>query len=97
MTEETLDEIKNLLEDIKELLKITNRDKIEEERKKLVKPGSIEEKILKLCNGSHTTQDIANKIQKSTDYVNAAISTLREKGLVSTIKKNDKNVHVQRF
>lgn len=97
MTDEKLEEIKNLLQDIKELLIITNLDKIEEAKKKLVKTGSVEEKILKLCDGRHTTQDIANKTQKSTDYVSATVSTLREKGLVSTLKKNDKIVHIQRF
>lgn len=97
MSDAKLDEIKNLLEDIRSLLKITNQDKIEEAKKKLIRSGSIEEKIFKLCDGTNTTSDIAKKIQKTNDYTRASISSLREKGLLRTIEKNNKQVHVQRF
>jgi hypothetical protein len=87
MSEETFKEIKTLLEDIKALLLITSQEKLEEMKKKLVKEGSIEWQVYELCDGVNTTQDIADKIQKSLEYTRAVISTLRRKGLVRTIER----------
>jgi hypothetical protein len=98
MSEETFKEIKTLLEDIKALLLITSQEKLEEMKKKLVKEGSIEWQVYELCDGVNTTQDIADKIQKSLEYTRAVISTLRRKGLVRTIEREgQKKVHEQRF
>ena len=97
MSEETFKEIKTLLEDIKSLLLFTNQDKLEDMKKKLLKAGSIESQVYELCDGVNTTQDIANKIQKSLEYTRAVISTLRLKGLVRTIEREGKKVHEQRF
>lgn len=97
MADERLDDIKILLEDIKGILLLTNQDKIDETKKKLVKSGSVEETIYKLCDGTNTTSDIANKIQKDNQYTGAVISTLRQKGLIKTIERDGKKVHEQRF
>lgn len=97
MNEETFKEIKTLLEDIRSLLLLINQDKLEEIKKKLVKEGSIERQVYELCDGINTTQDIANKIQKSLEYTWAVISTLRRKGLVRTVEREGKKVHEQRF
>lgn len=97
MSEETFKEIKTLLEDIKSLLLLTNQDKLEDMKKKLLKTGSIESQVYELCDGVNTTQDIANKIQKSLEYTGAVISTLRRKGLARTIEREGKKVHEQRF
>jgi len=97
LSEETFKEIKTLLEDIKSLLLFTNQDKLEDMKKKLLKAGSIESQVYELCDGVNTTQDIANKIQKSLEYTRAVISTLRLKGLVRTIEREGKKVHEQRF
>lgn len=97
MSEENLNEIKNLLEDIKTLLILTNQEQLNQIKKKLVKPKSLEEKIYKLCDGSNTTVKIAKKIEKSNEYTGAVISTLRQKGLIKTVEKNGTKVHEQRF
>jgi len=97
MSEDTSKEIKTLLEDIKALLVLTNQDKLEDMKRKLLKSCSIESQVYDLCDGANTSQDIANKIQKSLEYTRAVISTLRRKGLVRTIERDDKNVHEQRF
>ena len=52
MSEEKLSNMQDLLEDIKELLLLTNQDKIKEVKKKLLAPDSIEETVYKLCDGS---------------------------------------------
>lgn len=92
----TDDEVKTLLEDIKALLLISNQDKIDEMKKKLLKAGSIESQVYELCDGE-TTQVIAGKIQKSLENTGAVISTLRRKGLVRTVDRNGNKVHEQRF
>ena len=97
MTEDKLDEIKILLEDIKGLLLLINQDKLDEMRKKLLKPGSVESQVYELCDGTNTTQDIANKIQKSEDYAAAVLSNLRRKGLIRTVERDGKRISLPLF
>jgi DNA-binding FadR family transcriptional regulator len=97
LSEDTSEEIKTLLEDIKALLLLINQDKLEDMKKKLLKADSIEIQVYELCDGVNTVQDIANKIQKSLEYTRAVISTLRRKGLIRTTERDGKKVHEQRF
>ncbi len=96
MPDEKLDEIKTLIEDIKGLLLLMNQDKLDEVKKRLLKPGTVESQVYDLCDGT-TTQDIATKIQRTPEYVNAVVSTLRRKGLVRTVDRAGNKVHEQRF
>lgn len=84
-----------LLQDIKGILLLLNQEKIDATKSKLVKPDSVEYQVYELCDGSYTLQDIATKIQKSSDYTSAVISTLRRKGLVRTFEKDGKKISVQ--
>lgn len=97
MSEEKLSNIQELLEDIKGLLLLANQEKINEIKTRLLKPGSVEESIYKLCGDTNTTSDIASKINKSVEYTGAVVSTLRQKGLVKTVEKNGKKINEQRF
>lgn len=97
MSDEKLNEIKTLLDDIKGILQLTNQDKIDEVKKKIMKSGSMEETIYKLCDGNSTASDIATKIQKTVDYTSAVVSTLRQKGLIRTVEKDGKKIQEQRF
>lgn len=97
MSAEIFNEMKMLLEDIKALLFLINQDKIEDAKRRLLKEGTIEKQVYDLCDGESTTQDIANKIQKSLEYTGAVISKLRRKGLIKTIEREGKKVHEQRF
>jgi hypothetical protein len=97
MTDDKLDEIKALLEDIKGLLLASNQDKLDAMKKSLLKTGSIESQVYELCDGANTTQMIGEKIQKSSEYTGAVISTLRRKGLVKTVERDGNKVHEQRF
>jgi DNA-binding MarR family transcriptional regulator len=97
MSDNKLEEIKNLLEDIKNILQIINQDKIDEAKTKLLEPGSVEEKIYKLCNGNNSAEDIAKSIKKDNKYTLTVLGKLRKKGLIKTIEKGDKKVHEQRF
>jgi hypothetical protein len=97
MSEEKLDEIKTLLEDIKGILQLSNQDKIEEVKKKIIRSGSMEETVYKLCDGEHTTTDIMTTIQKDQKYTNTVLGSLRQKGLIRTIDKDGTKVHEQRL
>ena len=96
MNEDKLSNIQDLLEDIKGLLLLSNQEKIEEVKSKLLKPGSIEESIYKLCDGINTT-DIMTSIQKDQKYTNTMLGILRRKGLIKTIEKNGIKIHEQLF
>ena len=96
MSDKILKEIQDLLEDIKAIHLLTNNSKIQETKKQLLKEGSEEQKIYELCDGK-TNQEIAEAIQKSTDYVHSNLSRLRRKGLIKTIEKDGKKLNEQRF
>ena len=97
MSKEQLSDIQELLKEIKELLLLFNQDKIKEAKIKLLKSGSAEERIYKLCDGTNTTFDIMTSIQKDQKYTNSILRILRNKGLIKTVKKSDKKIHEQRF
>ena len=97
MSEDAVSEIRNLVDDIKALLLLTNQDRLEEMKKRLLKPGSIEAQVYELCEERKTTQEVATAIQKTPEYAGAVISTLRRKGLVRTVDVDGRKVHEQRF
>lgn len=97
MSEDKLSNICDLLEDIRGLLLLSNQDKIEEAKSKLLKPSSVEESVYKLCDGTNTNADITKSIQKDPKYTNTVLGRLRRKGLIKAIEKNGNKVHEQRF
>ena len=97
MDDNELTEVKPVLEDIKALLLDANQERLEAVKSDLLKPGSIESQVYELCDGENTIQDISTRMQKSTDYVSAVISSLRRKRLVRTQSRGDKKVVVQVF
>ena len=96
MSDKILQNIQDLLDDIKAILLLTNNSKLQETKKELLKEGSEQQKIYELCDGK-TTQEIATAIQKSADYVSSNLSLLKRKGLIKTIERDGKKVHEQRF
>ena|SRR3972149_10697446 len=97
MSEELLQDIKSILEDIKFLLLLSNDEKIQQTKNNLLKEGSEQKKIYDLCNGK-TNEEIVKIIKKDLSYVTSNISRLREKGLIKTTKENNgKLIHTQRF
>jgi len=97
MSDQTLNEIKDLLEDIKGLMLLVNQETLEKNIKQIVQSGSVEEQVYKLCDGKRTIKDISTKIQKSESNVSGVLSTLRKKGLIKTLQKDEKIVHAKRF
>jgi hypothetical protein len=101
MPEETekdlLRRIQRTLEEIKAVLTLTNQDKLAEVKKSLLKEGSVKLQVYNLCDGTKTTQDVAQALQKSTDYVNSYLSILRREGLIRTVEKDGRQVHEQIF
>jgi transcription initiation factor IIE alpha subunit len=93
--EDILNEIKETLDDIKAILLLVNQDAIATAKKNLLKESSVEKQVYDLCNGDNTTEDISNTIKKSKEYTRAVLSTLRQKGLVKTIQKDDKKIPEQ--
>lgn len=97
MSDEKLSNIQDLLEDIKGLLLLAHQDKIEEMKKNAIRSGSIEETVYNVCQDEITNEEIATQIKKDTPYVRAVVSSLRQKGLIKTVEKNGKRVHVRRL
>jgi len=94
---ELLKRIQRTLEEIKAILTLVNQDKLAEVKKLLLKEGSVKLQVYNLCDGTKPTQDLAQAVQKSTDYVNSYLSILRREGLIRTVEKEGKQVHEQIF
>lgn len=94
---ELLRKIQRSLEEIKAILTLANQDKLAEVKKSLLKDGTVKLQVYNLCDGTRTTQDLAQALQKSIDYVNSYLSILRREGLIKTIEKDCKQVHEQIF
>jgi hypothetical protein len=94
---ELLSKIYKTLEEIKAVLTLANQDKLVEIKKSMLKEGSVKLQIYKLCDGTKTTQDIAQNIQKSIEYVNSYLSILRREGFIRTNEKEGRQVHEQIF
>lgn len=92
-----LKKMQRTLEEIKAVLTLTNQDKLAEVKKSLLKEGSVKLQVYNLCDGTKTTQDVAQALQKSTDYVNSYLSILRREGLIRTVEKDGRQVHEQIF
>lgn len=92
-----LKKMQRTLEEIKAVLTLANQDKLAEVKKVLLKEGSVKLQVYNLCDGTKTTQDVAQSLQKSTDYVNSYLSILRREGLIRTVEKDGKQVHEQIF
>jgi hypothetical protein len=76
---EVLKKMQRTLEEIKAVLTLANQDKLAEVKKSLLKEGSVKLQVYNLCDGTKTTQDVAQALQKSTDYVNSYLSILNVK------------------
>ena len=92
-----LKKMQRTLEEIKAVLTLANQDKLAEIKKSLLKEGSVKLQVYNLCDGTKTTQDAAQALQKSTDYVNSYLSILRREGLIRTVEKDGRQVHEQIF
>ncbi|GEM_PF-903307 len=95
--EDILKRMDRTLGEIRSILSITNQDKLTKAKKELLKEGSVKLQVYNLCDGTKTTKDIADALQKSTDYVSSYLSILRREGLVRTVEKDGNQVHEQIF
>jgi len=94
---EILASIWRTLEEIKAVFMLANQERLSEIKKDLLKEGSVKLQVYDLCDGIRTTQEIAQSLQKSTDYVNSYLSILRREGLITTTEKEGRQIHEQIF
>jgi len=57
--------------------------------------GKVERAVLELCDMRNSTDDIANRVGKTKHHVEVALSHLRKKGLVTTVRSGGRVVHVR--
>jgi biotin operon repressor len=91
----SLEEIKQLLGDIKGILLLINQDKLQAAKATLLKSGSLEQQVYDLCDGENSNKTIADTLKKSEGNIRGSISSLRQKGLIKTIERNGQKVHEQ--
>ncbi|RLG50240.1 MAG: hypothetical protein DRO00_08985 [Thermoproteota archaeon] len=94
-SERLLKTIQSTLEEIRSIFILANQDKLKEAKKRLLRKGSVKEQVYSLCDGTKTTTDIAQAIQKDSAYVRSYLSILRREGLIRTVEREGKTVHEQ--
>jgi len=85
------------LTDIRAILVLANEDKLTQAKERLLPQNSMKLQVYNMCDGTKTTQDIANAIQRPELSIRAAIGNLRNEGLVRSIEREGKQVHEQIF
>ncbi len=101
MPEETerdiLKKMHGTLTEIRAILALANEDKLTQAKKRLLPDNSMKLQVYNMCDGTKTSQDIANAIQRPEPSVRAAIANLRNEGLVRSFERDGKQVHEQIF
>lgn len=90
-----LEQVSVTLEEIKGIIILTNQDKLEEIKRKLLPKGSVKERIYTLCDGTKTAKEISKIIGKDVSYVHSYLSILRREGLIRTVKKDGNTLYEQ--
>ena len=85
------------LTEIRAILALANEDKLTQAKKRLLPDNSMKLQVYNMCDGTKTSQDIANAIQRPEPSIRAAISNLRNEGLVRSFERDRKQVHEQIF
>lgn len=57
--------------------------------------GGLQHQVLALCDHEHTAADIQKATGKSGGHVSKELSVLRSKGLVKTVRRGDRIVHIR--
>ena len=85
------------LTEIRAILALANEDKLTQAKKRLLPENSMKLQVYNMCDGTKTSQDIANAIQRPEPSIRAAIGNLRNEGLVRSFERDGKQVHEQIF
>lgn len=96
-SDDLLRNIQRSLDEIKAILTLANREKLEQAKRLLLKEGSVKSQIYDLCDGTKTSKEIGGAIQKDSGYVNSYLTILRREGLIRTVRKEGGAVHEQIF
>jgi len=94
---DSLRRIEGLLQEIKAILVLSNQDRLAEGKKALLKDGTVKRQVYDLCDGTKTTEEITQVLNKSHEYVGSYLSILRKEGLIRSTDKAGKQVHEQVF
>ena len=58
-------------------------------------PTGLQLDIFRMCDYEHTTEEIRSAVKKSATHVSKELSLLRSKGLVRTVQRDGRQVHVR--
>lgn len=85
-------EIKQLLQKILSVLKLTNVENLRQAKDSILK-NETKKKIYDLCDGKHTVGDIASELATTQPNVSQHLSSLLEYGLVLYGEKGGKKYY----
>ncbi len=82
-----LHNIEDRLQEISNLLKLSNKDKIESQQQKVLAGSPLRKQIYDLCEGDRSVSDIAKQLEKSVQQISNNIAILQNVGLIKEIRK----------
>jgi hypothetical protein len=97
MSNDTVEMIYSTLEEIKSLIKLVNQDKLQAVKDKLLKPGTVKERVYNMCDETKTIEEMAQALSKGEGYVRSYLSILRREGLIQNVIKDNRQVYRQTF
>ena len=96
-TDEILSDILQVLDEIRSVMILANKDSLKKGKEELLPNNSVKKNIYDLCDGTRTASDVAKEIGKSNTYVGSYLSILRRVGLIRSLERDGKLVHEQIF
>lgn len=97
MSSDTLERIQSTVEEIRSLIVLVNQDKLKRVKEKLLKAGSIKERVYNMCDETKTIEEMAQSLGKESNYVRSYLSILRREGLIRNVVKDGRQVYQQVF
>lgn len=83
------------LDDLISIMKMGQRNTIEQTKVELLTKSPFRHEVYKLCDGQHSVSDIAEAVDKSISQVSQAISPLMSSGLIAEQRRGKTKYYVK--
>lgn len=90
-----LHRIEDRLQDIAEILRITNKENIEATQKKVLVGSPLRKRLYDLCDGKRSVGQIAIMLNKSIQQISNNVALLQSAGLIREIRKGKEKCYLK--
>ena len=90
-----LHNIDDRLQQILEILRVSNRQVIEEAKDKVLAGSPLRQRIFELSDGNNSVSDISKQLNKSIQQISNTISILQNARLIKEVRKGREKYYVK--